>query len=329
VFIPNGVQIVGLVAPADIIRGNFRTAREHFGRQELLNALKWNANTIRFQVSQPGLDPQSPLYSQQYLADLKRGVQMARDLGFVVIVSVQDQHGASGDSITHKMPTEATRRALHTLCSAFNSDGGVIYELFNEPALRPSPDNWRLWKSGGIDPDGGDQIIGMQALIHDVRGTGSHNLLIVEGLLWGGTFEGAPQIFDPDAKTVYGVHPYFGHSGFTPDGWNKTFGFLAVESKPVICTEWCQPTPKQGQPTPPWFRGLSGKQLSHTPLMLLHYLEERGIGIIGWAFDIPGTIVQDLDGTPTSFEAGNQPGGGPGACLRAYFKRVNQPLPTK
>lgn len=323
-FVPNGVQIVGLVAPVGALRNAPRlmAAREHLSEQELRNAFNWNANTIRFQLSQPGLDPQDPLYSTQYVSEVQRAVQIARNLGFIVIASIQDQN-PSGERVRHKMPIAATERSLLTLAQLFNSDRGVMYELFNEPALYATPDNWRLWRDGGNDPEGGEPIVGMQTLINAVRNTGSQNVLIIDGLQWAQTFADVPPITDPAQKIVYGVHPYFGHLDYFPNVWELQWGYLTAQRCAVAATEWCAMT---GPQKPEWRRGLMGDQMAAVPERLLNFLQAHGIGIIGWAFDLPGTIVSDFNGTPTVYQgyAWYTVGGGPGSLLKSYFEQVNR-----
>jgi hypothetical protein len=72
----------------------------------------------------------------------------------------------------------------------------------------------------------------------------------------------------------------------------------------------------------------------------LKYLQGKSIGVTGFAFDDPGfgvnldaigSIVQDLNGTPTTFGGGSvlcgQAGFGPGAMLQGEFKTGVVPAP--
>ena len=73
---------------------------------------------------------------------------------------------------------------------------------------------------------------------------------------------------------------------------------------------------------------------------LLNYLLGKKIGVTGFAFDDPGyganlnligTVVQDLNGTPSTFAAGTltcgQAGFGPGAMMQTEFKTGVVPAP--
>jgi hypothetical protein len=65
--------------------------------------------------------------------------------------------------------------------------------------------------------------------------------------------------------------------------------------------------------------------------LFLHYLQERHVaGLIGWAFDMPGTLVRKFgaDG-PTTLEGevcGARPPVGAGAWVQAYFRGTLPPL---
>ena len=57
-FLPRGFNMIGLLTPAWCGSGQGTTAAAHYGQAELDAAKGWNANTLRFQVSQRGLaDP--------------------------------------------------------------------------------------------------------------------------------------------------------------------------------------------------------------------------------------------------------------------------------
>lgn len=41
------------------------------------------------------------------------------------------------------LPNDATRRVWKKLAPVLGHDRGVLFELFNEPRLPPSPQNWQ------------------------------------------------------------------------------------------------------------------------------------------------------------------------------------------
>lgn len=328
VIIPRGVEIDAVWAPPSFRTKGDLVRYDHFinsHEQMFENAANnWKAYMIRFPISQIGLDPQNPAYSKEYLDEIKNAVSLARQQGFIVIASVNDQH-TSGSLVQHKMPTEATQRALLTLTRLFNDDLGVIYETFNEPELWPSFENWKLWLNGGNNPDGGDQLVGMQSLVDEIRRTGSQNVIIVEGLFWGRSFFSAPEISDPLNKLVYGVHPYYADNYISKVDWDKHFGFLVKQGKPVLVTEWCAATgpPASKYPVP----GIkTSDQMTAEAHSFLDYLESRHIGMCLFAIDFHGTIVTDTDGIqPTTYDGFTLdiPGGGPGILVKNWFNHLS------
>ncbi len=214
-------------------------------------------------------------------------------LGGVLSKCVHDDRPSG--SLVHKMPTETTKRALLSLTRLFNDDLGVIYETFSEPELWPAPENWELWLDGGNYHGSSEQYVGMQSLVDEIRRTSSRNVIIVEGLWWGRSFLGAPEIRDPLNKLVYGVHPYYEKNFISKADWDKHFGYLVKQGKPILATEWCALTgpPACTYPVP----GIkTSEQLTDEAHLFLNYLESHHIGMIAWAIDFHGTIVTDTDG---------------------------------
>ena len=95
-MVPRGVQIVGLVAPDGALSGKYIAAHQNFSARELSQAVAQGADTVRFQVSQFGLDPNNTLYSPAYVQEIQNAVHLARSLGLMVIVSVQAEPPAGG-----------------------------------------------------------------------------------------------------------------------------------------------------------------------------------------------------------------------------------------
>ena len=88
---PHGAQIIAFVAPPAAQTGYFSAAHAHYSTAELSAVKAWGADTIRFQISQPGLDPQSSLYDASFLGQIQSAVAYARSIGLNVIVCVQDE----------------------------------------------------------------------------------------------------------------------------------------------------------------------------------------------------------------------------------------------
>src|SRR5262249_30323379 len=64
---PHGLNMIAFVAPPAAQAGVFRAAWQHYDAAELSALASWGADTVRFQVSLPGTDPQSALYTQAFV----------------------------------------------------------------------------------------------------------------------------------------------------------------------------------------------------------------------------------------------------------------------
>lgn len=293
VWLPRGVQIVGLVAPDGSLTGRYVAANAHFGEAELEAARAAHADVVRFQVSQYGLDPQDPLYSRAYLREVRAGIAQARALGLTVIVSLQAESPA-GRTRDCPLPDAGAERVWQELAPMFGGDQGVMFELFNEPSLLASPTNWQLWEYGGLVPVNGGgicQAVGMQTLIDDIRSDGAPNVIIVPGLNGEQTIAGMPTLADPASPSTpqlaYGIHYPSLTRGST--SWDGQFG-TASATVPVIVTEWYASSFHLCTPTEP-----------QRAALLLAYLASKQIGVVGYAFDVPGTIVSGWSYAPTTY----------------------------
>ena len=293
VWLPRGVQIVGLVAPQGSLTGRYVAAQAHFSTAELQTAQAMHADLIRFQVSQYGLDPEDSLYSRSYVQQVRGAVEDARSLGLTVIVSLQAEAPAGRTRVCPE-PDAGAERAWQQLVPMFAGDPGVMFELFNEPSLLASATNWQLWQNGGlITLTGGRSCdaVGMQTLINDIRGDGAGNVIIVPGLAGQGTLAGMPTLTDPSSPSspqlAYGIHYPSLSSGSTV--WDRKFGDVAA-SVPVLVTEWYANSFHLCTPTEP-----------QRAAWLLAYLASKQIGVVGYALDVPGTIVSGWSYAPTTY----------------------------
>jgi hypothetical protein len=311
-WVPRGVQIVGLVAPDGALSGKYVPAHAHFGAAELRAALADHADVVRFQVSEFGLDPEGPLYSPGYVQEVRNGVETARSLGLAVIVSLQAEPPA-GEPSRCPLPDGGAARAWDELAAMFAGDSGVMFELYNEPAVAATATDWALWRDGGevIFPGGTCEAAGMQTLVDAIRTVAPDNVIIVPGLAGEQSLAGMSPIADPshpgDPQIAYGIHYPSLTRGST--SWDRAFGATSARV-PVVITEWDANATTNCLPDAPVRAQL-----------LLDYLASKRIGIVGFAFDLPGTIVADWSYTPTSyigFTCG-EPTGGPGQALFADY----------
>ena len=319
-FIPRGVQITGLVAPNTDLAGKYIAAHQHFGAAELAHAVADHANLIRFQVSEFGLNPSDPLYDPNYVAEVESGIALARADGLNVIVSLQAQTPA-GNETRCPLPDAGAATDWRELAQAYAGDDDVMFELYNEPGLPNSRANWALWANGGVLSNGaGGQCtaVGAQSLVDQIRALGADNVIILPGLAGEQTLAGVPKITDPadpsDPQLAYGIH--YPNLNQTSDVWDTEFGNLA-ERVPVIITEWqangttnCIPDAPRAAP------------------LLLTYLALKQIGVVGFAFDLPSTIIANYQYTPTTYAgfACGDANGGAGQVLFGDFAGEAQAL---
>ena len=307
VWVPHGLNSVAFVPSPSVRTGAFGAAYNNFSAAELAAMKSWGADTIRFQVSQAALDIDDPttpsLYSPDFLNQVIAGVTAARAIGLNVIVSVQDESG-SGETTPAPLPNSGTGNAWSVLAPAFKNDNGVMFEILNEPEPDHTTANWALWATA------------MNNMVTIIRNAGATNVLIADGLNYAEQLDQAPVLADPLKQVAYGSHPY-AHSAFDQTvsgngmpyvGWDAKFGNVSISSvAPVIVTEWslendiAAPAPKNA------FQ-YCGSDSNQAALNLLSYLQDKGIGLLAFSYDLPnqpllprtGRVMLDLNGTPST-----------------------------
>lgn len=305
-WLPKGVTVEGFNEPQTLRASNkiATQARSYYGPAELAAVKRvFRGDVIRIQVSQPGLDPQSSIYDAAYARELLDAVRLARQDGFVVILSM-DAQAENGIPHLPCMPDQSTVRAWQTLAPTLIHDRGTMFELFNEPCKSSNPQSQSEWAQG------------TQAVINALRGRGATNILIVDGLWWARSTNGLfPLVRDSmPNRLALGLHPYLAKGGFqAPQQWRNQFGESATRF-PLIATEWN---------VSPLF-GCVDNTTPELALQLLHYLESLHVGLIGWAIDSRhGPITKDHVGyEPNNLSAfrdckDNSPSGG-GELLARY-----------
>jgi endoglucanase len=299
-WVPHGVNVAGLLAARDWPYTKFVMAGQHWGPREIDAIKAYGANVVRFLVSQPGLDPESPLYTPGYVGRITRAVRAVRAAGIAVILCPQWER-TSGMTGLSSMPNDSTLRVWRILAPIFASDPGVIYELFNEPVARGEPrlQAWASW----------DRLF--QQLIYDVRTMATKNLIVADGMWRRLNLRAVEGLSDPAGRLAFAIHPYPRDARNDAAAWDRRFGAVALRY-PVILTEW--------NSTNRW------SCLANTPTMVqefLSYLYQRRIGIIGWVFDIPGSLVKDYSFEPTTYDnfyCGSPGFQGAGKVLNQYFR---------
>ncbi len=301
-----GVTIIAFGAPYSIEArsAGVMKARSHWGAAELKGIkTKLGVDTVRFQVSQPALDPQSSIYDPAYLSEFLKPVRLARASGFVVILSMNAQAPSGIPNLTC-MPNDSTVRAWQTITPAFAYDQGVMLELFNEPCKSSKAQTKSEWAQS------------MQTMIDTVRGLGSTNILLLDGLWWARSTNGLfPLVHDTLPKHLaLSVHPYLCKGFSTQKQWQNQFG-ASTAKYPLIATEW------NATPT----NGCVGSTTPDVALSLIRYLQSLNVGLVEWGIGSPhGKIVKDyVNYEPTDYasftDCSKQPSDSGGGQLLANY----------
>ena len=301
-FVPRGFNSIALLNSPWCSTSNTAAAANNFTPTELSTARSsWNANTLRFQVSQLILaGPDGAAYAQQ----IQGGVGMALAAGFVVILSMQDQSPGCGPA--EPLPSQETEDAWATLISntTLGSNPYVMFELFNEPqnspvtsvTTNPQQETWPDWLSGGrqIGPSSTQTWapytpVGHQELVDYLRSTlNVTNVLIADGASFAESLTGIPILSDPGSsyQIAYAFHPY-NYTGGQGD-WDARWGYLAG-SYALVATEWDYQS-----------SGCGRTQQTLAPVFLNYLRSNVNVGVLGQALDVfSGRLMADTSLDPT------------------------------
>jgi endoglucanase len=168
-WLSRGVVLQGFVRPLAALESEpseaqVLKARLNYGPAELMAIRAFHADTIRFQISHPALDPDSSLYDANYFDEIVRAIKTARRAGFVVMIMMQDET-ITGDTKEAPLPTAETQRDWDLLTPVFGADRGIVFEIYNEPSPAATSANWQLWLNGGLVQGETVPSIGMQTLV--------------------------------------------------------------------------------------------------------------------------------------------------------------------
>jgi hypothetical protein len=286
-WLPKGVVVEGFNRPA-----NIPSAPKWMNDPKNLQGRQWWASTeipavktvfgatvVRFNVSQPALDPQSKIYDPKYQDELLAAFAQARKAGLVVIVSM-DAQAENGLPDLPCMPNDSTVRAWKKLAPSLPRDGGIMLEPFNEPCRANWDEGRKEWARE------------MQQLIDTLRAMGARNVLLLDGLGFGQwTNDLFPLVHDAiPNRLALALHPYFDslakEPALGPDAFFETHFGRDIDRYPQIATEW---NATDGN-------GCIGERTPSVALALVRYLQAHHIGLIGYGIDSNfGKLVKDHD----------------------------------
>jgi endoglucanase len=193
----------------------------------------WGANVVRIAVNQAFW-----LHTAQYpdyQAKVDGAVQWAKAAGLDVILDLHwsDRGDNNATAAAQRMADQNSIAFWQSVAAQYKDDGGVLFELYNEPHDVP----WEVWRDGGPSGDG-FTAVGMQALYDAVRGAGAPNLVLIGGLNYAYDLSGVPQHRVNGYNIVYATHPY-DYPGKQPSEWMTSWGSLTA-TDPVMVTEFGQ-----------------------------------------------------------------------------------------
>ena len=302
-WVAEGVTLVGLVSPEAGGRRSRPTPRR--GRRSAPACSTRSGGSAptscASRSARPGSTRSRRPTTRPTATTCWRGSPLTRAAGFNVIVSMQWQ-GAAGPPDPTGLPSATTRRAWREIVPAFAEDRGVLLEIFNEPAIGHSrPEDWKTWAEA------------TQPLIDMLRRAGSKNVLLVGGVAVRAVLRRRAAARRParPARLRRASLPRASTTRPAPQ-WERKFGDLA-ETHPVMATAF---NAQAGG-------GYCRPELPEQTAALLDYLDEKRIGLVAWALDMPN--LRKPDGSYTTLDhlvcgQRNDGGrGGAGQMIHEYF----------
>lgn len=250
------------------------------------NIKAWGANVVRLPITQTFWMPGTRQHDPQYKGRVIDAVAKARALGLAVIIDLHatDQGNAQYDSVPEGFQMPDVNISLpfwRDVAATFKDDGGVIFELYNEPHDIP----WSVWLNGGDIPAGplypggpnvaGFRAVGMQQLYNAVREAGARNLVMVNGNHWGYYLNEVPQYRVQGYNIIYVAHPY-DWPDKQPGVWERDFGVLAA-TDPVMIGE---------------FGAYLCDRIDYYRAAL-DYADSKGLSWVAWAWWTPPAVGEE------------------------------------
>lgn len=144
----------------------------------------WHVNAVRVPLNEDcwlGINGVAPAFGgDAYRTAVENYVHELNQAGMVAIV---DLHWGAPDgqlaTSQEMMPDQHATDFWQSVATTFESDHGVVFDLFDEPYGV----SWPCWLDGCLTP-AGYQAVGMQSLVDTVRATGAIQPIMVEPLDW-------------------------------------------------------------------------------------------------------------------------------------------------
>ncbi len=179
----------------------------------------WHANIIRLPVSQDRWFGKMPEQNdennaEKYRARVDEIIDAVAERGKYLLLDLHwsDLGLWNGKSGQHMMPDAHSLLFWQNAAARYRNHPNVLFGLYNEPHIDKKVDGefgdpWHIWKFGGElrEKETSYRAVGMQEMIDKVRSTGAKNVVVVGGLDWGYTLDGAVgenALHDPDGNGI-------------------------------------------------------------------------------------------------------------------------------
>jgi endoglucanase len=268
----------------------------------------WNINVIRLPLNEDcWLDINGvEIGGAAYQAAIEAEVSAAHAAGLFVILDLHWTAPGSQRALSQNPEPDADHSPAFwtSVATTFESDPGVLFDLFNEPYSYwgTDPDPWDGWLNGDVQTQyttGGTpytvtsqwNTAGMQQLLTAVRATGATQPIMINGLNWANDDSGwlTHLPFDPLGQMIVGAHIYPGESCDDASCWSGVFPALGAQY-PVLIGETGDS---------------SAGPVTFLPAFL-GYADSQGWSYLAWTWnpwgDSANILVTDWVGTPTAGE---------------------------
>jgi endoglucanase len=273
------------------------------GPASIAALLSWHINAVRLPLNEgcwlggnPGIPP--ALSGAAYQTAIATYVGALTAAGIYVVLDLHK--AAPGTSInTHRFYPMADADHAPTfwgqVATRFESDGMVLFDLYNEP----HDISWPCWRDGGKACQGQGGItykaVGMVSLIKTIRATGAHNVLLLSATGWGNNIHDwtryAPR--DPLGNLAASWHIYTQTTDCATAACFTHAAGAVAQQVPVVTAEFG--TDVHGQ-----YCGIGGEDV------LLDWMDQHHVNYLAWTWNV-GTrtcgdlaLINDWDGTPSS-----------------------------
>lgn len=269
----------------------------------------WDIQAVRLTLNEDcwlGINgyPAAQYTAATYQQTIVSYVNLLTSNNLIVILDLQwSAPGTTQSNGQLAMPDLDHAPAFWTsVANTFKSNLSVLFDLFNEPFPANNSDStqaWTCWRDGTTAantnpcPELNFAVAGMQTLVNTVRATGATNVVMLGGLEFSNDLSQWVQFepTDPDHNLAASFHLYNNNICDTVSCWVAQVAPVAAVV-PVITGELGE-----------------GDCASTFITMAMSWLDQEGIGYLGWAWDTYNcntfpALISDYSGTPTAFGAG-------------------------